>query len=101
MVSITFTVAMVLQCNKKRIVDYPNLWGYLRDLYQTKGFGDTTNRFHIEHHYQVAISSADSKMYRVPRATIMGGWLLASGMVISMLLLKVELKVSAILKLTP
>lgn len=41
------------KCNKKRIVDYPNLWGYLRDLYQTPGFGDTTNRLHIEHHYQV------------------------------------------------
>ena len=35
-------------------MDYPNLWGYLRDLYQTPGFGDTTNRFHIEHHYQVS-----------------------------------------------
>ena len=41
------------QCNKKRIVDYPNIWGYLRDLYQTPGFGETTNRLHIEHHYQV------------------------------------------------
>jgi putative glutathione S-transferase len=40
------------KCNKKRIVDYPNLWGYLRDLYQTPGFGDTTDFFHIEHHYQ-------------------------------------------------
>ena len=43
----------LFQCNKKRIMDYPNLWGYLRDLYQTPGFGETTNRFHIEHHYQV------------------------------------------------
>ena len=41
------------QCNKKRIVDYPNIWGYLRDLYNTPGFGDTTNPFHIEHHYMV------------------------------------------------
>ena len=40
------------KCNKKRIIDYPNLWGYLRDLYQTPGFGSTTNLFHIEHHYQ-------------------------------------------------
>jgi putative glutathione S-transferase len=40
------------KCNKKRIVDYPNLWGYLRDLYQTPGFGDTTNRFHFEQFYQ-------------------------------------------------
>jgi putative glutathione S-transferase len=29
--------------NLRRIVDYPNLWAYARDLYQTYGFGDTTN----------------------------------------------------------
>lgn len=29
------------KCNLRRIVDYPNLWGYLRDLYQTPGFGET------------------------------------------------------------
>lgn len=40
------------KCNKKRIVDYPNLWGYLRDLYHTPGFGETTNRFFIENGYQ-------------------------------------------------
>ncbi len=45
----------LLQCNKKRIVDYPNIWGYLRELYQTTGFGETTNRLHIEHHYQVCL----------------------------------------------
>ena len=46
--------AGLFKCNKKRIIDYPNLWGYLRDLYQTPGFGSTTNHFHIEHHYQVS-----------------------------------------------
>ena len=29
------------KCNLKRIVDYPNLWGYLRDLYQVPGVADT------------------------------------------------------------
>jgi len=29
------------KCNRKRIVDYPNLWGYARDLYQTPGVGET------------------------------------------------------------
>ena len=47
------SMSIILQCNKKRIMDYPNIWGYLRDLYQTKGFGDTTDRYHIENHYQV------------------------------------------------
>ena len=32
----------------------PQSMGYLRDLYQTPGFGSTTNHFHIEHHYQVS-----------------------------------------------
>ena len=34
-------------------MDYPNIWPYLRDLYQTPGFGETTNIMHIERHYQV------------------------------------------------
>ncbi len=25
------------KCNMRRIVDYPNLWGYLRELYQVPG----------------------------------------------------------------
>lgn len=45
------------KCNKKRIVDYPNIWAYLRDLYQTPGFGETTNQLHIEHHYQESHTS--------------------------------------------
>ena len=28
---------------KKRIEDYPNIFNYLKDLYQTPGFGDTTD----------------------------------------------------------
>ncbi|WP_169391876.1 MULTISPECIES: glutathione S-transferase family protein [Psychrobacter] len=39
------------KCNIRRIVDYPNLWGYLRDLYQTKGVSETVNMAHIKTHY--------------------------------------------------
>jgi putative glutathione S-transferase len=39
------------KCNLRRLVDYPNLWGYARDLYQRPGFGDTTNFDHIKRHY--------------------------------------------------
>lgn len=39
------------KCNVRRIVDYPNLWGYLRDLYQTKGVAETVNMAHIKTHY--------------------------------------------------
>ena len=44
---------LTLQCNKKRIIDYPNIWGYLRDLYQTSGIGETVDAEHIQKHYQV------------------------------------------------
>ena len=39
------------KCNLRRIVDYPNLWGYLRDLYQYRGVGETVNFDHIKRHY--------------------------------------------------
>ena len=38
---------------KHRLVDYPNLWGYARDLYQTPGFGDTTDFAAIKKHYHI------------------------------------------------
>ncbi|MFN3712178.1 MAG: glutathione S-transferase family protein [Alcanivoracaceae bacterium] len=39
------------KCNLRRIVDYPALSGYLRDLYQQRGIADTVNMMHIKHHY--------------------------------------------------
>ncbi|CAM9331532.1 unnamed protein product [Choristocarpus tenellus] len=40
------------KCNKKRIVDYPNILNYIRDLYQNyPAFADTTNMDHIRKHY--------------------------------------------------
>src|SRR5262245_55014558 len=39
------------KCNLRRLVDYPNLWGYARDLFQRPGFGETVNFDHIKRHY--------------------------------------------------
>ena len=39
------------KCNRRRIVDYPNLWGYLRELYQWPGVAGTVNFDHIVRHY--------------------------------------------------
>ena len=36
------------KCNLRRIVDYPNLWGYLRDLYQYPGVAETVDLDHIK-----------------------------------------------------
>ena len=37
--------------NKRRIADYPNLSGYLRELYQIPGVSDTVDMTHIKRHY--------------------------------------------------
>jgi glutathionyl-hydroquinone reductase len=39
------------KCNLRRIVDYPNLGNYLRDLYQVSGLADTVSLDHIKRHY--------------------------------------------------
>src|SRR5581483_3316777 len=39
------------KCNLRRIVDYPNLWGYTRDLYQIPGIAETVSLAHIKRHY--------------------------------------------------
>ncbi len=45
------------KCNRNTLSADPVLWAYLRDLYQTPGFGDTVNHAHIkEHYYRVQTS---------------------------------------------
>lgn len=39
------------KCNRKRIVDYPNLWAFTRELYQWEGVAETVNFDHIVRHY--------------------------------------------------
>jgi len=39
------------KCNLRRLVDYPNLWNYTRELYQMPGIADTVNFQHIKGHY--------------------------------------------------
>lgn len=39
------------KCNVKRIVDYPALWGFVRDIYQMPGVAQTCNFDHIRRHY--------------------------------------------------
>ncbi|SFJ25947.1 putative glutathione S-transferase [Halobacillus dabanensis] len=42
--------------NRNLIREFPNLWGYARDLYQTEGFGDTTDFDAIKQHYHLSIT---------------------------------------------
>ncbi len=39
------------KCNRQKLAEFPVLWAYARDLYQTPGFGDTVNFDHIKRHY--------------------------------------------------
>lgn len=42
------------KCNVRRLIDYPNLWGYTRELYQWPGISDTINLDHIRYHYHAS-----------------------------------------------
>jgi putative glutathione S-transferase len=39
------------KCNLRRLVDYPNLWAYTRELYQWPGVAETVDFTHIKSHY--------------------------------------------------
>lgn len=39
------------KCNRRRIVDYPNLWGFTREIFQLPGIAATVNMEHIKRHY--------------------------------------------------
>lgn len=52
---------IAFKTNLHRLIDYPNLWGYARDLYETPGFGNTTDFDKIKRHYLTSkkISAGD------------------------------------------
>ena len=39
------------KCNRRRIVDYPNVWAFTREMYQLPGVAETVNMEHIKRHY--------------------------------------------------
>ncbi|SLN21776.1 Glutathionyl-hydroquinone reductase YqjG [Falsiruegeria litorea R37] len=47
------------KCNRNRIVDYPNLWAYTRELYQWPGVSETINMEHIVRHYHYSHNSVN------------------------------------------
>ncbi|QLQ15394.1 MAG: glutathione S-transferase C-terminal domain-containing protein [Micropruina sp.] len=66
------------KCNRQRLVDLPNLWGYARDLYQTPGFGDTVDFVQIKRHYYVVHTDLNP-LSIVPKGPDLGGWLTPHG----------------------
>lgn len=47
------------KCNRNKLSDMPALWGYVRDLFQTPGFGDTVNFEQAKEHYYVVHTSVN------------------------------------------
>ncbi|BBL79404.1 glutathione-dependent reductase [Rubrobacter xylanophilus] len=58
------------KCNLRRISDYPNLWGYLRDLYQLPGVAETVRLDHIKEHYYTSHASINPSRI-VPRGPVL------------------------------
>ena len=61
------------KCNKRRVVDYPNLWGYLRELYQWERVAETVNFDHIKRHYYMTHDDINTAMI-VPVGPEMDLW---------------------------
>lgn len=51
----------VFRTNRSLIREFEHLWGYARDLYQTPGFGDTTDFDAIKRHYHLSITISPDK----------------------------------------
>jgi putative glutathione S-transferase len=59
--------------NRNKITEMPVLWAYLRDLFQTPGFGDTVDFDHIKRHYYVVQKDLNPTGI-VPLGPDLSGW---------------------------
>ena len=65
------------KCNRRRLIDYPNLWAYARELYQWDGVAETVNFTDISHHYH--FSHADINPHRIVPIGPVTDWEAAHG----------------------
>ena len=61
------------KCNRSKLSEMPVLWAYARDLFQTPGFGDTTDFAQIKKHYYVVHSDINPTQI-VPKGPDLAGW---------------------------
>ncbi|HZZ51291.1 MAG TPA: glutathione S-transferase C-terminal domain-containing protein [Pseudonocardia sp.] len=66
------------KCNRSKLAEMPVLWAYARDLFQTPGFGDTTDFEQIKQHYYGVHHSINPSGI-VPVGPDPAGWLTAHG----------------------
>lgn len=61
------------KCNRSKLTEMPVLWAYARDLFQTPGFGDTTDFTQIKEHYYVVHTDVNPTQI-VPKGPDLAGW---------------------------
>ena len=66
------------KCNREKLTEMPNLWGYARDLYQTPGFGENTDFDQIKAHYYVVHTDINPTVI-VPKGPDPDVWLTPHG----------------------
>lgn len=66
------------KCNRNKLTEMPNLWGYARDLFQTPGFGDNTDFDQIKAHYYVVQTDINPTQI-VPQGPDPAVWLTPHG----------------------
>ncbi len=66
------------KCNRTKLTELPVLWAYARDLFQTPGFGDTTDFSQIKHHYY-EVHTGINPTGIVPLGPDLTGWLTPHG----------------------
>ncbi|UYM07914.1 glutathione S-transferase family protein [Solicola gregarius] len=66
------------KCNRQKLTELPVLWAYARDLFQTPGFGDTTDFVQIKQHYYIVHADVNPTQI-VPVGPDLSGWLTPSG----------------------
>ena len=64
--------------NRSKLSEMPVLWAYARDLFQTPGFGDTTDFVQIKQHYYIVHSDINPTGV-VPKGPDLANWLTPQG----------------------
>ncbi|MFI7588713.1 glutathione S-transferase family protein [Spongisporangium articulatum] len=62
------------KCNRQKLTEFPALWAYARDLFQTPGFGDTVDFAQIKRHYYVVHRDINPTQI-VPAGPALANWL--------------------------
>ena len=66
------------KCNRNKLAEMPVLWAYARDLFQTPGFGDTTDFVQIKQHYYMVHTDINPARI-VPKGPDLSNWLTYHG----------------------